>query len=121
MQYNKWEENVKKSTEELKIRLDENQKCKELYNGFYIWDSKFVENPEIMFIGINPGDGNPNNDKSITVEPAWQMSYLEYLDGENPTYTLARENVKIFELLGLKKDEIKRFLMNVLLKLICIM
>lgn len=51
------------------------------YNGFYVWDSKILQNPKIMFIGINPGNGNPENDvKKVITKPCQQMSYLEYLD-----------------------------------------
>jgi|TARA_B110000037_G_scaffold58046_1_gene70807 hypothetical protein len=39
-------------------------------------------------------------------EPVWQISYLEYLDGENPKYNLARETVQVFELLGYNNKKI---------------
>ena len=94
--YSSWELEVSESLRLLKKELDKNQEAKELYNGFYVWDSKFIEKPEIMFIGINPGNGNPLNNGSINVNPSFQMSYLEYLDGENPTYTIAKETVKAF-------------------------
>ena len=84
--YTKWEADVLKGLKAVKEKLDKNEQSKSLYHGFYIWDSKFIEEPEIMFIGINPGNGNPFNDRSkIEVKPCFQMSYLEYLDGDNPT------------------------------------
>jgi len=108
MNYNNWEKQVQHSLEKLKTKLDQNSISKELYNGFYIWDSKYRSNPEIMFIGINPGDGNPNNDKSIVVKPEKQMSYLEYWDEDEPnlTYTLARETINVFQKLGYNQIQI---------------
>ncbi|MCB9302622.1 MAG: hypothetical protein H6566_18425 [Lewinellaceae bacterium] len=108
--YSKWEKEVLESLEALKEELDQNPKAKGLYNGFYVWDSKFIEKPEIMFIGINPGNGNPNNNGSIEVKPSFQMSYLEYLDGENPTYTIARDTVKAFTKAGYTEEEIRNLL-----------
>jgi len=102
-----WEQNVLENLQHLKTKIDKNEQAKKLYGGFYIWDSKFIENPKIMFVGINPGNGNPNNNGSITIKPEEQMSYLEYLDGENLSYTLARETVEAFELSGYSRTELR--------------
>ena len=110
--YAKWEKDVLKSLETLKEELDQNPKAKGLYNGFHVWYSKFIEEPEIMFIGINPGNGNPNNSGGIEVKPSYQMSYLEYLDGENPTYTIARDTIKAFTKAGYTEEEIRDLLNN---------
>jgi len=93
-----WEKNVLKGLEAQKKNIDLNEQAKNLYGGFYVWDSKFILSPEIMFIGINHGNGNPNNNGSINFKPESQMSYLEYLDTEEPnlTYTLARETIDVF-------------------------
>ena len=112
MIYENWEKNVLKSLDDLKYKLDQKKETKELYNGFYVWDSKLIFQPKIMFVGINPGDGNPNNDKNIKVKPEKQMSYLEYLDGENPTYTLAKETVDVLQKSGLSIPQIKNLLNN---------
>lgn len=102
-----WEKNVSEYLKTLKEKLDKNDKAKNLYNGFYIWDSKFIYRPKIMFIGINPGNGNPNNSKKIITSPEAQMSYLEYLDGENESYTLARETIEVFKEIGYSNEEIR--------------
>ena len=96
--------------ESLKIKIDKNEIAKSLYGGFYVWDSKFIENPEIMFIGINPGNGNPNNSGKIVTEPEQQISYMEFLDGENDSYTLAKETIKSFEMAGFSIPEIRELL-----------
>jgi len=101
-----WTANVQAALNDLKSKIDNNDKAKALYGGFYIWDSKLIENPEIMFIGINPGNGNPNNHGQIVTDQASQMSYLEYLDGENPSFKLAKETVVSFEMAGFSISEI---------------
>jgi hypothetical protein len=108
--YEKWMSNVVKYLNELKVIIDSNEKSQNLYNGFYLWDSKLIINPEVMFIGINPGDGNPKNNKSMKFEPEYQMSYLEYLNGENDSYTLARDTVELFQSVGFENNRLKNFL-----------
>lgn len=105
-----WLKDVKKTLTTLKIKIDENPTSKALYGGFYIWDSKCVKNPEIMFIGINPGNGNPANNGQIITDESHQFSYMEYLDGENNTYTLARETIQAFEMAGYNTQEIRNLL-----------
>ena len=107
-----WTKEVKHYLENIKELLDQNEEAKKLYNGFYIWDSKLIYNPKIMFIGINPGDGDENNDGSIKTLPEEEMSFLQYLDGNNPTYTLARETVEVFSHLGFNEKEIRELLDN---------
>ncbi|WP_211516850.1 hypothetical protein [Flavobacterium caeni] len=60
-----------------------------------------------MFIGINPGNGNPNNSGQIKIEPESQNSYMEFLDGENDSYTLAKETITSFQMAGFTIPEIR--------------
>lgn len=108
--YQTWSDDIKTSLTDLKNRIDLNEISKSLYGGFYVWDSKYIENPEIMFIGINPGNGNPNNSGEVITEPELQISYMEFLDGENPKYRLAIETIKSFEMAGYSIPEIKKLL-----------
>jgi len=105
-----WTTDISNKLAALKIKINSNEIAKSLYGGFYVWDSKFIENPEIMFIGINPGNGNPNNSGKIVTEPENQISYLEFMDGENPNYRLAKETIKAFELAGYSIPEIRKIL-----------
>jgi hypothetical protein len=105
-----WTADIKVNLSRLKIKIDNNEVAKSLYGGFYIWDSKFIENPKIMFVGINPGDGNPNNSGQVITEPEHQISYVEFLDGENPTYRLAIETINSFEMAGYSIPEIRELL-----------
>lgn len=109
-QYSNWQNNVQQYLSELKNRIDNNEEARALYKGFYVWDSKLTFDPEIMFIGINPGAGDPNNDYSVNVKPQHQMSYLEYLDGDNKTYNLARHTVSVFSHLGWDDESIRYYL-----------
>lgn len=108
--YQEWVSEVKDVLLGLKKKIDQNEIAQSLYGGFYIWDSKYIENPEIMFIGINPGNGNPNNSGEVNVEPQEQMSYMEFLDGENNSYTLARETVDVFRMAGYSEQEVRELL-----------
>ena len=108
--YNNWKSDIANKLASLKIKIDQNEIAKSLYGGFYVWDSKFIENPEIMFIGINPGNGNPNNSGKIITEPEQQISYMEFLDGENDSYVLAKETIKAFEMAGFSIPEIRELL-----------
>tara|TARA_R100000988_G_scaffold52441_1_gene25720 strand:+ start:313 stop:1035 length:723 start_codon:yes stop_codon:yes gene_type:complete len=107
---NDWSSNIYKELTSLKELIDANEVSKSLYGGFYVWDSKYIENPEIMFIGINPGNGNPNNSGKVITEPENQISYMEFLDGENPNYRLAIETIKSFEMAGYSIPEIRELL-----------
>lgn len=104
--FKNWTTDVSNKLTSLKTKIDSKETAKSLYGGFYVWDSKFILNPEIMFIGINPGDGNPNNSGKIVTEPEHQISYMEFIDGENPTYTLAKQTIEAFELAGYSLSEI---------------
>lgn len=108
--YENWSSDILKTLTEIKNKIDKNEIAKSLYGGFYVWDSKFIENPEIMFVGINPGNGNPNNEGKINTELEQQISYLEFLDGENDSYTLAKETVNAFEMAGFSITEIRNLL-----------
>jgi len=108
--YQNWSDDIKACLTDLKNQIDQNEISKSLYGGFYVWDSKYIENPEIMFIGINPGNGNPNNSGKVITEPENQISYMEFLDGENPNYRLAIETIKSFELAGYSIAEIRELL-----------
>ena len=106
--YQNWINDIKSNLSNLKIQIDNTEIAKSLYGGFYVWDSKYIENPEIMFIGINPGNGNPNNSGKIVTEPAEQVSYIsDYLDDKYKNYALARETINSFEMADFSTDEIR--------------
>ncbi len=112
LNFKNWTSDISTKLASLKAKIDKNEIAKSLYGGFYVWDSKLIENPEIMFIGINPGNGNPNNSGQIVTEPENQISYMEFMDGENDKYTLAKETIQSFEMAGYGETEIRELLNN---------
>ena len=74
--YNNWKNDIANKLASLKTKIDQNEIAKSLYGGFYVWDSKFIENPEIMFIGINPGNGNPNNSGKVITERTFTLQEM---------------------------------------------
>ena len=105
--YQTWEDNLKLSLEELNLELKGNENAAQLYNGFSVWGSNVFSHPKFLFIGINTGDGNPNNNKRVEEKPLTEMCYLEYVNGENDGFDLARETYEVFESLGFTEDEIR--------------
>ena len=110
LNFKNWTNDISTKLASLKAKIDKNEIAKSLYGGFYLWDSKLIENPEIMFIGINPGNGNPNNSGQIVTEPENQISYMEFMDGENDKYTLAKETILAFQMAGYEENEIRELL-----------
>lgn len=108
--FKNWTADINEILSNLKEKIDNNLNAKSLYGGFYVWDSKYIANPEIMFIGINPGNGNPTNSGKIVTEPEQQISYMEFMDGENDSYTLAKETIESFEMAGYSNTEIRELL-----------
>lgn len=117
--YQKWEQSVLKELHKLKAEVDDNDVARSLYNGFYIWDGivPTTLSPDVLFIGINPGNGDPNNTQTVKLSTtAQQITYIEYIDGENPTYALARETLMVFEKAGYSRAEFKKLLQTKALK-----
>ena len=44
-----WNKNVSNYINELNQKLLENEEAVQLYNGFYVWDSKILQNHHIIF------------------------------------------------------------------------
>ena len=72
-----------------------NGRLKKLYKGCQIYYSDIVINPDIMFIGINPGAGYFNHNKRI-VEKFEPDEKLEYLQVD---YMLGKQVIKLFKLM----------------------
>lgn len=104
---NKWAEKVQSYLENLNQEILKNETATELCFGYYAFDSKLIFEPEIMFIGINPGKGNGLKKDRIKILPDSddRISYLDVFD-EGYRYPLAEETVKLFKLVGLSDDEI---------------
>ena len=81
-----------------------NPDSQEKYYGFEVIDGKLIENPEILFIGINPGSGNGEKHFDIKFSTE-RISYLDVYS-EDYKYTLAKETISVFKLMGFTDDQI---------------
>lgn len=87
------EDEVKKFIFLLNNVIGENKEITSLLLGWKIFYSPIVSNPEILFIGINPGGGDPGKPFQYYNE---EHKTLEYLDNKRNDYMLAKNTKKIF-------------------------
>lgn len=99
-----WKKEVTEYLELINKQLQTSANSKNLYYGFEVIDGQLKMNPEILFIGINPGKGNGKRHYEIKLETE-RISYLDDFEG-NYSYTLARETINVFKLVGLNEDAI---------------
>lgn len=99
-----WKNEVKEYLESINKELQISEQSKELYYGFEVIDGELKMNPEILFMGINPGAGSGERTYEIKLETD-RISYLDDFDG-NYRYQLARETIQLFKQVGLSEDEI---------------
>jgi hypothetical protein len=112
------EQQLQQWTNETKLKLayflNEIEKVPEAYElmkGFEVWDSPVFFNPKIMFMGINPGTGNPNIKVAINTDGMEEISYLHYKDGDNHyNYPLANTTYKILYGLGYSHEQARTLL-----------
>jgi hypothetical protein len=105
-----WKKQVKEYNIKLNDILNKNSTHKNLYFGFEVFDGKPINNPDILFIGINPGRGNGQFSRD-TFETK-QISYLDiynedYRNDYPNTYHLAEKTIKFFKLVGWDETKIK--------------
>lgn len=99
-----WKKEVTEYLETINIQLQKSEDSKNLYYGFEVIDGQLKMNPEILFIGINPGYGDKTRHYKIKIETD-EISYLDHFEGNYP-YPLAREIVRIFELMDINENKI---------------
>jgi uracil-DNA glycosylase len=87
---------VKAVHEKILSECKNNAELENLYFGCQIYFSNWVESPDIMFIGMNPGNGYYRSEGEI-VEEFEPLPRLDYLDG---SYDLAEETKKLFSKMG---------------------
>lgn len=100
----KWKTEVKKYNLELYKKLEINSNKKKLYYGFEVIDGKIIQQPKILFIGINPGKGDGVKEKNIFETD--RISYLDFFD-EDYRYHLAEKTINFFKLIGWDEEKIK--------------
>lgn len=108
-----WKLEVEKYNAVLSRILNKKSNYKDLYYGFEVIDGKLIENPEILFIGINPGRGNGQMNRNIFATD--RISYLDkyddaYREDYPSRYHLAEKTIKFFELAGWKDAKFRSVL-----------
>lgn len=106
-----WKKEVESYNSGLKELLDKDSNYKDLFYGFEVIDGKLIENPEILFIGINPGRGNGEYGKNIFSTS--RISYLDIYDESYETdyengYHLAEKTKRFFHKAGWDDHKIKK-------------
>ncbi len=101
-----WKTKVIAYNEQLNQQLKNNEAVKNLYYGFEVIDGKIIENPEILFVGINPGKGGGNPHYEVIFESE-QVSYLDvfdegYLEDYEKGYALAEFSIGVLKKIGIK-------------------
>ncbi len=76
-----------------------------LYRGASLWYSPIVENPEVMFLGINPGAGFYNNNNNQLCHFFEPLKIMEYTDPKQD-YQLKWEWMYIFGEKGLNRLDV---------------
>ena len=76
-----------------------------LYRGPSLWYSPIVENPEVMFLGINPGAGFYNNNNHQLCHFFEPLKIMEYTDSKQD-YQLKWEWMYVFGEKGLNRLDV---------------
>lgn len=63
-----------------------------VFQGFKVWYSNNINNPEILLLGINPGINEGGENRPINIDFSSELEYL----ADNPNYTLANQIKKAF-------------------------
>lgn len=97
--YNELASEVKKFHSDIIEILNTDKYIADLYKGAQVLYSQFIDEPDILLLGINPGAGYFNENKGWRVEKFDPLEKLEYIDYN---YTLAAETKIAFDKAGLK-------------------
>ena len=74
---------------EVMEKLNTNEEILKLYCGWKVWFSQIIDEPQILFIGINPGGGEGGD---LTLEPDGELQYIY----DNTNWPLNNDTKKVF-------------------------
>jgi hypothetical protein len=111
-----WKKEVIAYNTQLNEQLQQNEQAKLLYYGFDVIDGQIIKNPDILFIGINPGQGNGNRHFEVIIDSE-QMSYVDVYNTDYKTqyiggYTLAEFTIDIIRNLGIAESDIQDYMLE---------
>ena len=84
---------VKELADRIILLTEKDEELKSLYRGTTIYFSPIQENPDIMFLGINPGAGHYNHTNNTPIYNFEPLEEMEYLSQE---YNLANDWQYVF-------------------------
>lgn len=107
-----WKNQVFDYLNTLNQQLLNDEYAKKMYFGFDVIDGRLKSNPDILFIGINPGAGDQKRNIEVRLETE-RISYLDiFNEHKEYNYQLASNTVKLLKSAGLSEIEIVEALSN---------
>jgi len=101
----KLEKEAREIDSKLSILYEKDEEIRKLYRGTSLWFSSIVENPDVMFLGINPGSGFFNNNNKTLCHFYEPLKIMEYVDNSQ-SYQLKWEWNYIFGEKGLNRLDV---------------
>ena len=98
-------EEAKSIDSKLTSLYEKDEEIRNLFRGTSLWYSPIIENPEVMFLGINPGAGFYNNNNQTLCHFFEPLKIMEYVD-ESQSYKLKWEWQYVFGEKGLNRLDV---------------
>ena len=98
-------EEAKSIDSKLTALYEKDEEIRTLFRGTSLWYSPIVENPDVMFLGINPGAGFYNNNNNQLCHFFEPLKVMEYVD-DSQSYQLKWEWSYVFGEKGLNRLDI---------------
>ena len=98
-------EEAKSIDSKLTALYEKDEEIRNLFRGTSLWYSPIVENPDVMFLGINPGAGFYNNNNNQLCHFFEPLKVMEYVD-DSQSYQLKWEWNYVFGEKGLKRKNV---------------
>lgn len=113
MTLEKWKKEVLEYNQELNDQLKNNEIAKDLYYGFDVIDGKLIDSPEVLIIGINPGQGSGDRHHTVIMESD-RLSYLDVFNDVDDWYRyhLAEKTLRLFSMADWSDERIIDLLEN---------
>lgn len=80
---------IKQFHNEVMGKLNTNEEILKLYCGWKVWFSQIIDEPQILFIGINPGGGEGGD---LTLEPDGELQYIY----DKANWPLKNDTINVF-------------------------
>ncbi|MCX6352857.1 MAG: hypothetical protein NTX03_13515 [Bacteroidetes bacterium] len=110
-----WKADYQRYLEELneQLKAEGNEEARALYYGFYVIDGIEINlNPDVLFIGINPGKGGGEKQEKVKMFTGYKMSYLDYWYDKTYNYTSAIQTIEVLGKANFNEIEIKDLFNN---------